>query len=299
MPRPWAVILAGGDGTRLHGVTTALTGEPTPKQFCRLLGPTTLLDETLHRLAGIVEDRRTAWLVSAAHRRYYEPLRLTRPQSLLVEQPANNGTAVGMTFALGRIGQFDRDPVVGFFPSDHHYADMSMFRSAVAAAYRIAAQNRDRLVLVGATPSGPEQDYGWIEPGRPLDWPEADHAVFTVNQFWEKPNGLVASRLFRRRALWNTFITVGTLEAFRATLAATRPELAAALDQLAAAQTATAEAAIVERLYSGSPRLCFSSQVLAEAPSSCVVVPLRSSSGWVDIGRPDRLAELHRPALSA
>jgi len=298
MPRPWAVILAGGDGTRLRDVTTALTGEPTPKQFCRLLGPSTLLDETLRRLNGIVEDRRTALLVSAAHRRYYEPLRIARPQSLIIEQPANNGTAVGMTFALGRVRQIDRDAVVGFFPSDHHYADMSMFRSAVAAAYRIAARNRDHLVLVGATPSGPEQDYGWIEPGRPLDWPEADHAVFAVNQFWEKPAGVVASRLFRRRALWNTFITVGAVEAFRSALAATRPELAVALDQIAGARTTTAEGRIVDSLYSGSPRLCFSSQVLALAPSRCVVVPLRAS-GWVDIGRPDRLAEIHRPALSA
>lgn len=298
MPRPWAVILAGGDGTRLRGVTTALTGEPTPKQFCRLLGPTTLLDETLQRLAGIVEDRRIALLVSAAHQRYYEPLRTNRPQSLMIEQPSNNGTAVGITFALGRVRQMDREAVVGFFPSDHHYTDMGMFRSAVAAAYRIAAHARNRLVLVGATPSGPEQDYGWIEPGAPLDWPDADHAVFAVNQFWEKPNGLVASRLFRRRALWNTFMTVGTVEAFRAALAATRPELALALDQIAAAPTTTAEARIVDGLYFGSPRLCFSSQVLAQAPERCVVVPLRAS-GWVDIGRPDRLADLHRPALSA
>jgi len=282
----------------LHSVTTALTGEPTPKQFCRLLGSTTLLDQTLHRLSGIVEDRRTALLVSSAHRRYYEPLRANRPASLFVEQPANNGTAVGMTFALGRVRQVDRDAVVGFFPSDHHYTDVGMFRTAVAAAYRIAARNRDRLVLVGATPSGPEQDYGWIEPGRPLDCPDADHAVFAVDLFWEKPDALVASRLFRRRALWNTFMTVGTVEAFRAALAVSRPELAAALDQIGAAPTPASEARIVDALYSTSPRLCFSSQVLANAPSRCVVVPLRAS-GWVDIGRPNRLADLHRPALSA
>jgi len=298
MPRPWAVVLAGGDGTRLHGVTTALTGEPTPKQFCRLLGRMTLLDETLHRLTGIVDDRRTALLVSTAHQRYYESLRASRPASLLVEQPRNNGTAVGMTFALGRVRRADRDAVVGFFPSDHHYADLSMFREATAAAYRIAAQNRDRLVLVGATPHSPEQDYGWIEAGPALDLPDADHAVFAVNRFWEKPDALVANRLFRQRALWNTFITVGTVDAFRGALAATQPELAVMLDRLGSAVTNADEARIVDDVYGTAPRLCFSSQVLAVAPSRCVTVPLRSS-GWVDIGRPDRLADVHRPALSA
>lgn len=298
MPRPWGVVLAGGDGTRLHSVTTALTGEPTPKQFCRLLGRMTLLDETLHRLTGIVDARRTALLVSSAHQRYYEPLRTTRPPGLLMEQPRNNGTALGITFALGRIRRTDRDAIVGFFPSDHHYADLGMFREATAAAYRVAAQNRDRLVLVGATPHSPEQDYGWIEAGPALAWPEADHAVFAVNRFWEKPEAVVANRLFRQRALWNTFITVGTLDAFRGALAATQPELGDWLDHIAAATTDADEARIVDDAYAHVPRLCFSAHVLAAAPSRCVAVPLRAS-GWVDIGRPDRLADVHRPALSA
>jgi mannose-1-phosphate guanylyltransferase len=298
MPRPWGVVLAGGDGTRLHGVTTALTGEPTPKQFCRLLGHKTLLDETIHRLTGIVDARRTAVLVSAAHQRYYESLRATRPPGLIIEQPVNNGTALGMTFALGRIRRTDRDAVVGFFPSDHHYADLSVFREATSAAYRIAAQHPDRLVLVGATPHSPEQDYGWIEAGPALAWPEADHAVFAVNRFWEKPEAVVANRLFRQRALWNTFITVGTVDAFRGALQATQPELAASLDQIAAAAAGADEERIVLDAYGRFPRLCFSAHVLAAAPSRCVAVPLRAS-GWVDIGRPDRLADVHRPALSA
>jgi mannose-1-phosphate guanylyltransferase len=298
MPRPWAVILAGGDGTRLHGVTTALTGEPTPKQFCRLLGRLTLLEETRHRLAGIVDDRRTVLLVSSSHRRHYEELRQSRPLSLLIEQPANQGTAVAMAYALGRVRQADRDAVVGFFPSDHHYTDLGRFREATAAAYRIAAQERDRLVLVGATPQAPEQDLGWIEPGPAHDCPGADYAVMTIHRFWEKPEPLVANRLFRQRALWNTFITVGTVDAFRAALQATQPDLVPALDDIAAACTQEEEARVVDAVYRRVPRLCFSARVLAAAPDRCLVVPLRAS-GWADIGRPDRLAEIQRPALSA
>jgi mannose-1-phosphate guanylyltransferase len=298
MPRPWAVILAGGDGTRLRDVTTALTGEPTPKQFCRLLSRLTLLDETRHRLAGIVDDRRTAVLVSASHRRHYEDLRQTRSASLLIEQPANQGTAVAMAFALGRVRQADRDAVVGFFPSDHHYTDVGRFREATSAAYRVAAQQRDRLVLVGATPQAPEQDYGWIEPGAALEWPEADTAVMPVHRFWEKPEQLVANRLFRQRALWNTFITVGTVDAFHGALQVTQPDLVLALDDIAAASTTEEEARVVDAVYRRAPRLCFSARVLAAAPDRCVVVPLRAS-GWIDVGRPDRLAEVHRPALSA
>ena len=34
---PWALILAGGDGTRLRALTRRIAGDPRPKQFCPLL----------------------------------------------------------------------------------------------------------------------------------------------------------------------------------------------------------------------------------------------------------------------
>ena len=38
----WAVILAGGDGTRLRSLTRRITGDERPKQFCPLIGQNTL-----------------------------------------------------------------------------------------------------------------------------------------------------------------------------------------------------------------------------------------------------------------
>src|SRR5436190_325794 len=44
-----AVVLAGGDGTRLRSLTRQLAGDDRPKQFCHLLGAETLL--------GVAPDR--------------------------------------------------------------------------------------------------------------------------------------------------------------------------------------------------------------------------------------------------
>jgi len=150
-------------------------------------------------------------------------------------------------------------------------------------------------VLVGATPHGAEPDYGWIEPSEPINTlPGADYPAFAVNRFWEKPDVASATRLFQRQAFWNTFITVGTVDAFRRAFMATQPQLAGALDAVAAASPRT-EAAVAAEEYERLPHFCFSNDVLALAPELLLVVPLRAS-GWVDIGRPDRLADVQQPA---
>jgi mannose-1-phosphate guanylyltransferase len=65
-----AIILAGGDGTRLRPLTRRLAGDDRPKQFCALLGGSTLLEQTRRRAARIVTPGRTLLAVTRAHQAY-------------------------------------------------------------------------------------------------------------------------------------------------------------------------------------------------------------------------------------
>jgi hypothetical protein len=52
----WAVILAGGDGTRLQKLTSKIAGDSRPKQFCRIFGNKSLLGHTRERLRPVFRE---------------------------------------------------------------------------------------------------------------------------------------------------------------------------------------------------------------------------------------------------
>ena len=136
----WAVLLAGGDGVRLRDLTVRIVGDHRPKQFCPIVGAESLLRQTRGRLDPLFSGDRQVFVVSCAHERYYSKELADAKDSLVIEQPMNRGTAVGIIVALVQIMQADPDAVVGLFPCDHYYSDDESFRSIVRSATSGAEQ---------------------------------------------------------------------------------------------------------------------------------------------------------------
>src|SRR6266436_10058743 len=67
----WAVILAGGDGTRLRELSYTVSGDRRPKQFCEFFGGKSLLAHTRDRLQPLFLDENTLFVLNQAHRAYY------------------------------------------------------------------------------------------------------------------------------------------------------------------------------------------------------------------------------------
>jgi hypothetical protein len=63
----------------------------------------------------------------------------------------------------------DRQGIVAFFPSDHHFSDDDAFVGHMEAAYAAAASRTEQVVLPGIPPDSPEMEYGWIEPVVSMD----------------------------------------------------------------------------------------------------------------------------------
>jgi mannose-1-phosphate guanylyltransferase len=287
MRNQWAIILAGGDGTRLQSMTRAISGDNRPKQFVPVIGRSTLLDQTRRRVALSIEPDRTLIVVTQKHRRFYESLAGEVPGNLLLEQPTNKGTAPAILYALLRVAAKSPKAVVALFPSDHFFADDEEFMSHIDVAMDSVEVQPENVTLLGITPTGPETEYGWIEP-RPSILAGAQKSITQVSRFWEKPDLNLAKSLMDRGCLWNSFVMVGCVDALLKMVRAAMPEMYADF----AASTPTFETAherkALAELYSHIGDSNFSHQVLAVRPEDLLVMRV-GDVGWSDLGEPNRV----------
>src|SRR6185437_16503819 len=97
---PWGVVLAGGEGVRLRPLSRLIAGDDRPKQFCRIFGDRTLLAQTRARLAPVVEDDHTLFVVTKSHEPYYREELKGVHSSRLIAQPKNKGTGAAIAAAV-------------------------------------------------------------------------------------------------------------------------------------------------------------------------------------------------------
>jgi mannose-1-phosphate guanylyltransferase len=293
----WAVILAGGDGTRLRGLTRELAGDDRPKQYCRVLGAETLLEQTRRRVACSVSPLRTLIVVTRHHERFYRDALADLPSHAVVVQPENRGTAAGILYPLLLLEPLTAGDAVALFPSDHYVSDDEIFMAHVDAAFDAVRACPDLTVLLGIRPDRAETGYGWIEPGPPVTavarpWPMR---VSGVRRFWEKPAPAVAAALRARDCLWNSFVLIARVSAL---IGLVRQALPGLHETLAAARPAfygPGEAAAVGDAYRALAPADFSRQVLEGRPERLGVLPV-SGVAWNDLGDPARVLATRRAA---
>ena len=167
----WAVVLAGGEGTRLRPLVRHLCGDERPKQFSPLFGARTLLGQTLDRVGLLIPPERTVVVTLQAHARYLERELSETPRPHVLSQPENRGTAAGILLAAQWIETRDPGATLVCFPPDHLVLEEADFMEHVAELAVIREARRpDGSCSSEAPPSQSETEYGWIEPGERVGW---------------------------------------------------------------------------------------------------------------------------------
>ncbi|MEO5808340.1 mannose-1-phosphate guanylyltransferase/mannose-6-phosphate isomerase [Devosia sp.] len=179
MPSPIVpVILAGGKGTRLWPMSRSAR----PKQFLPLMGPSSLFQQTLLRVANerysdalILTGNDYRFLVAEQAQEAGRPL-----AGMLLEPIARNTAAAIAVAAVQAVNQFGRDVLIHVLPSDHAITVDEGYWLSVDQA--TAEAEKGRLVTFGIRPTHPETGFGYIESGQ-----ERAPGVYEVKRFVEKP----------------------------------------------------------------------------------------------------------------
>ena len=289
----WALILAGGEGTRLRKLTTTHCGTAVPKQFCSLAGGRTLLQDAIARAQGCVADERICTIVAQQHRQWWSSLLADRPARNLIVQPRGRGTGIGVLYSALHIAARDPQAVILILPSDHHVRDESVLRPGLRAAMSCAQQS-GQPVLVGLEPARVDCELGYILPG---EHDQSDTQTQSVARFIEKPDFSVANAIVSEGALWNTFILAASAQAlinlFMKRYAPIVLEMRVILSRALSEGAPGAGWPALVDLYERLPVLDFSADLLEGSERGLRVLRV-ADCGWSDLGTPVRVAETLR-----
>lgn len=217
----WAVIIAGGSGTRFW----PLSSPARPKQLLPLTGRRSTAEETLDRLTGFIPRSRTLVVTGPELAgKLSDGLNLPLSSFLIEPRPASTGPA--LAWATHEIGRRDPDPAILAMHADWAIGDPNAFVRSAASALE-AARRHDRLITVGIVPSRPDTGYGYIIPGEPLD-----QGARSVREFVEKPDEPTARELMAAGALWNSGLFAWTASRLLAEVRALTPEIEPFIERL-------------------------------------------------------------------
>lgn len=219
----WAVIIAGGSGTRLW----PLSRELYPKQLISVGNNSkSLFQETINRVKGLIP---TNQIIVVTHQN--QKINITRQlkeigaeEAILIQEPLARNTAPAIGLAAQYIyKKAGSTAIMAVLPSDHIVSPQDEFSALLTKAKQAAAKYGK--ITFGIKPTYPETGYGYICCGQ-----ELAEGIFQVAKFVEKPVPTLAEEYIHdSHYLWNSgmfvFKTGALLEAYQQCL----PNLATAL----------------------------------------------------------------------
>jgi len=285
----YAVIMAGGSGTRLWPMSRA----HRPKQLIPFLNGKSLLQLACERLDGLLPPQRCYICAGLAH------AHLMPPDLPFLGEPVGRDTLNTVGFTAAVIARRDANAVIGVFTADHVIEPVDAFQKIVECGFRLVEQSPQTLVTFGITPTGPATGYGYLQLGAAID-----ESARVVEQFKEKPDAATAQQYFDagpQRYLWNSGMFVWQATTLLDCIRRYHPDNHAALMRIADAWDTPQRDAVLAELFPQLKKISVDFAVMEPASRdpqvrvAAIPMPLR----WLDVGSWSSFAQTCRKDAAA
>lgn len=270
MSDQFAVVMAGGSGTRFWPMSRA----NVPKQLLPLLGPRSMIRETVDRLFPLFSAEQIFVVCGRSQKEAIErELEIIEPEHVIDEPvPRDTAGAVG----LAAVFLDWRSPGCAFaaLPADAFVGNVPKFQEALRTAFAAAAEGA--YVTFGIRPSRPATGYGYLYRGDRVG------AASRVRKFVEKPDAARARELVASgEHFWNSGIFVwradAVLEGFRRHLPDHHARLMAIREALGTSRLPQ----VLKREFEAMPRISIDHGLMEKAED---VLMVEAPFEWDDVG---------------
>ncbi|AXF19840.1 mannose-1-phosphate guanylyltransferase/mannose-6-phosphate isomerase [Burkholderia pyrrocinia] len=281
----YPVILCGGSGTRLWPMSRG----GYPKQYLRLTGEHTLVQQTVRRLSGIASVAEPI-VIANQDQRFLVADQLhgigVAPEAIVLE-PMKRNTAPAVAAAALIAVERSPDALLMVLPSDHVILDSAAFSDLASAAADIAREGY--LVTFGIEPTAPHTGYGYIRSGAALD---GFGGASRVDEFIEKPDAETAGRFLDQGGYyWNSGMFMLKASTYLEDLARYAPTVLAQIGQAVAQARRDDDFIRLEpQAFALCPDISIDYAVMEKTDRAAMVVA--SGMGWSDIGSWSALADI-------
>lgn len=272
----YAVILAGGGGTRLWPKSR----NQTPKQFLKLFGDKTLMQLAVNRITKIIPWHK---IIVVTNELYIEEVRKQLPEvpvQNIIAEPQKRDTAMAMLVGAMLAKRLDPNAVVINIASDHVVQDETEFLRVVRAALSVASE-KEYLVTVGITPNFPSTGFGYIKIGEDLRKLDKSLSLFKVRSFTEKPNQATARAFISTgKYFWNANMYVWAVSALEEAFNKYMPEMYKLVEPLSEKGPAELHDTMT-KIYKQVETISID-YAISEKADNLVLIP--GDFGWNDVG---------------
>lgn len=275
-----AIILAGGGGTRLWPLST----EEKPKQFHKLTGEKTMIEETIDRL-DFLDPEDIYIAINAIHLPHVKKLCPQIPEKNIIIEPDKRDTASAMGFAACIVEHRTSGEVMAMISADHIIHNKKEFQEKLKLAEEIA-QKEKTLNIIEVEAKEPNINYGYVKLGANI---EGD--VYHIDSFVEKPDKQKAEEFIKSgNYLWNTGIYVWRCDVLLNHFKQLKPETYEKFTLIMESLDTDNEKSIIQSIYPTLEKISIDFAIMENVNPNEIRI-IKADLGWKDIGNWNALYE--------